>query len=59
MDGTYQNAGYGNGSINNGNYLSLTSANKATLDGPLNITNAPGHTPKIIFDGSGGIIGTD
>ena len=47
MNGTYQNAGYGNRSLNNGNYLTLNPANKATLDGPLVITNAPGHNPKI------------
>lgn len=54
MDGTYRNSGYGNGNKDNG---SVVSVNKAgTLNGPLVIKNAPGHSPKLEFDGAGGFV---
>lgn len=57
MDGTYQNANYGSGSLNNGAVVSM-SGTTGTATGWLVIKNAPGHQPKIQFDGSGGFVGS-
>jgi poly(3-hydroxybutyrate) depolymerase len=51
-DGTYTNNNFGSGGKNNGAAVSLSD-----LDG-VDLQAYPGHSPKIAFDGSGGIIGT-
>lgn len=66
MNGTYQNEGYGtytgDGSTggtgaNNPAFLSFNNTDVNTSeDAWLVITNYKGHTPKIQFDGAGGII---
>jgi parallel beta-helix repeat protein len=59
MNGTYRNSGYGNGSLNNGAVVSLNFDIIGEPDGWLIIKNAPGHSPKIQFDGAGGFIGNN
>ncbi|MEM7366955.1 MAG: T9SS type A sorting domain-containing protein [Bacteroidota bacterium] len=60
MNGTYRNNGYGSGSLSNGAVVSLNGNNVAgTENGWLIITNYPGHSPKIQFDGAGGFIGNN
>ncbi len=59
MDGIYQNANYGSGSLNNGAVVSLNSGTvTGEATGWLVIKNAAGHSPKLQFDGSGGFMGT-
>ena len=54
-NGTYQNANYGNGkTVNNGVVLRLTESGNTTA-GHITFKNYPGHSPKIQFDGAGGI----
>lgn len=54
MNGTYQNNGFDDGTLDNGNVVYINRL--GTLNGPLVIKNYPGHSPKIEFDGSGGFI---
>ncbi len=64
MDGIYQNAGYGDyvnsggaSGENNGAFLTVYDTDiNTSANAWLVITNYPGHSPKIQFDGSGGII---
>lgn len=64
MEGTYQNDGYGDyqqsggvSGLNNPSVLSISHTDINTSeDAWFVLTNAPGHSPKIEFDGSGGII---
>ena len=60
MNGTYQNANYGNvdpstnTSMNNQHVVTI---NKSGSDGAfITVRNYPGHLPKIQFDGRGGIV---
>jgi Putative Ig domain len=54
-NGTYQNAGYGNGkTVNNGAALRLTESGNATA-GHITFKNYAGHNPKIRCDGAAGI----
>jgi hypothetical protein len=53
MNGTYHNNGFGNGSLSNGTVVYLN--NSGTADNPIVLTNLPGHSPVIEFDGAGGI----
>ena len=48
-NGTYRNPTFGNGGKNNGAALSVQNKHDVL------ITNFPGHSPIIQFDGSGGI----
>ncbi len=60
MAGTYRNANYGSGNLNNGAVVNLDADNaKGVASGPLVITNYPGDTPKLEFDGAGGFIGNN
>lgn len=56
MNGTYQNAGYGSGSLSNNPVVNLQGTTGEET-GWLVIKNHDGHSPKIQFDGAGGIIG--
>ena len=49
-NGTYTNNNYGLGRLNNGAAVTISYVNNILL------AALPGHTPKIAFDGSGGII---
>ena len=57
MDGTYRNAGYGSGldgtDYRNSVVVRLTQSGEAGA--PITLRNLQGHTPKIQFDGAGGI----
>ncbi|MGB2128525.1 MAG: carbohydrate binding domain-containing protein [Flavicella sp.] len=60
MDGTYRNANFGSGNLNNGPIVNLDANNaKGVATGPLVITNYPGHSPKLEFDGAGGFVGNN
>ena len=54
MNGTYRNNNYGTGNRNNGLVANFTKSGNAT-DGYITLKNLDGHSPKIEFDGSGGI----
>ena len=51
--GVYRNNNYGLGRLNNGPYVNIKELSDILL------TNLPGHSPKIEFDGSGAIRGQD
>ena len=51
--GVYRNNNFGLGRLNNGPYVTLKEVDDILL------TNLPGHSPKIEFDGSGAIRGQD
>jgi hypothetical protein len=54
MDGVYRNDGYGSGDLMNGPAVYLN--NSGTEGNPIVLTNHPGHSPIIEFDGAGGIL---
>ena len=60
MDGVYQNANYGNvdpsTSTNMNNQHVVTINKSGTEDAYITLRNYPGDTPKIQFDGRGGIV---
>ena len=60
MDGAYQNNNYGNvepSTNTNMNNQHVVTINKSgTEDAYITLRNYPGHTPKIQFDGRGGIV---
>lgn len=64
MDGVYRNSGYGDyassggsSGLNNNSIISVYDTDISTNENQwLVITNYPGHSPKLEFDGSGGII---
>ena len=51
--GVYRNNNYGLGRLNNGPYVNIKELSDILL------TNLPGHSPKIEFDGSGAIRGDE
>ena len=60
MDGVYQNENYGNvdpSTNTNMNNQHVVTINKSGAEGAyITLRNYPGHTPKIQFDGRGGIV---
>lgn len=58
MNGTYRNPGYGSGALDNPAIVRLYASSniQSSEDAWLVITNYPGHTPKLQFDGEGGIV---
>lgn len=54
MDGTYRNGGFGSGALDNGPAVFLN--NSGTAGNPIVLTNHPGHSPVIEFDGAGGFV---
>lgn len=58
MNGTYRNAGYGSGAKDNPAVVRLYASDniQSSENAWLVITNYANHTPKIEFDGQGGIV---
>ena len=60
MNGTYQNSGYGTVTVStrtNMNNPHVVTINKSGTEGAyITLKNYEGHSPKILFDGRGGIV---
>ena len=54
-DGVYTNSGYGSGERNPA-LINISESKNGTINRPIVIRNYPGETPKINFDGKGGIL---